>query len=308
MIAGHLCLSVTPFASDGSLDLPSLRALTEHLLAGQVDGVIVLGSTGEFFSLTGEERRAVVATVLEVCAGEVPVVAGVGAAGTDEAVRHAVDAVEAGAAAVMVPPAYYTPAFFASGAAIEEHLLAVAEAAAPAAVMLYDGGGGIEIPLDVIARVAAAGESPTLVKLTIPSPGKVTAIREATGGSVAVFCGNDALTLYELALGVEGVAIGVGNLVPGAVSNVVRGYRSDELEAARERFYRQVLPVASIALCSTPQFVQVFKLGLARMGVIASDAVRGPLLPLDAIRAREAIAAFELAGLLPAGDSAGRPR
>src|SRR3990172_9050085 len=56
---GHLCLSVTPFAPDGSLDLESLRSLIEHLIAGGIDGLIVLGSTGESFSLNSEEHRAV---------------------------------------------------------------------------------------------------------------------------------------------------------------------------------------------------------------------------------------------------------
>jgi 4-hydroxy-tetrahydrodipicolinate synthase len=297
MLEGHLCLSVTPFGSDGSLDLGSLRGLVRHLLEGGVEGVIILGSTGEFFSLTDEEREAAVRETVEAAGGTVPVIAGVGASGTEQAVRLTRQAVAAGADAVMVPPPFYAPGFFSSPPAIAEHLLQVAAAASPAEVMLYDGGGGVEIPLDVIAEVAASARNITAVKLTVPAPAKVAGIRAATHGRVGVLCGNDALTLYELALGVAGVAIGVGNVVPADVTSVVRGYREGEPDRARTRFYERVLPVASIALCATQQFIQVFKLALARMGVIASDRVREPLLPLDELRAEEAVAAFRFVGL-----------
>lgn len=297
-IDGHLCLAVTPFTDDGELDRVSLEALVGHLIDGGVDGVIVLGSTGEFFSLDWGEQRSVVETAVAACGDRVPVIAGVGAAGTDEAAMLAAAAVAAGAAAVMVPPAFYAPAFFSTAEGIERHLAAVAEASGSAEVMLYDGGGGIEIPVDVTTRLAESFANVTMVKLTVPMPDKVGAIGDATGGRVRVLCGNDALTLYELALGVDGVAIGVGNVVPRAVTEVVAGYRAGRRDTARERFYDQVLPAASIALCSTSEFIQVFKLGLARMGVIASDRVRLPLRPLDSTRAEEALAALEHVGVL----------
>jgi 4-hydroxy-tetrahydrodipicolinate synthase len=299
VIAGHLCLAVTPFSEDGSLDLDSLRRLVDHLVAGGVEGVIVLGSTGEFFSLEAAEKDAVVETAVAASAGRVPVIAGVGASGTAVAASNAARAVRAGAAAVMVPPAYYAPQFFSTAAGMEAHLLEVARAAEPAEVMLYDGGGGVEIPVEVTGRLVEAAPNVTMVKLTVPAPPKIAALRQATESRLRILCGNDALTLYELALGVDGVAIGVGNLVPRQVTEVVNGFRFGDRAAAREAFYRMVLPLASIALCATPQFIQVFKVGLQRMGVIASAAVRLPLLPLDRERAEEAEAAFAFAGLSP---------
>lgn len=297
-IGGHLCLSVTPFTPDGSVDLESLGSLVNHLIAGDVDGVIVLGSTGEFFSLDRSERMAVVETAVAACGGRVPVIAGVGATGTTEAALLTSDAVAAGAAAIMVPPPFYAPAFFSTAAGIEKHILEVAAAADDAEVMLYDGGGGIEIPVETTARVAELAPNITMVKLTVPMPQKALSIRKATAGRVGVLCGNDALTLYELALGVDGVAIGVGNIVPGDVSKVVHGYRAGDKDTSRSLFYNKVLPIASIALCSTAQFVQVFKLGLAKMGVITSDHVRQPLLPLDETRISESLAALEHVGVL----------
>jgi len=297
-ITGHICLAVTPFSATGSVDLASLRALLDHLLAGGVDGIVVLGSTGEFFSLLTEERKSVVEFAVEHCRGRAPVIAGVGASGTNEAVLMAQHAAASGAAAVMVPPAFYTPGFFNTAAGMLEHLSAVAAASGEAEVMLYDGGGGIEIPIDVIEQLAKRHDNVTIVKLTVPSPPKIAAIRSATFGKIRVLCGNDALTLYELALGVDGVCIGVGNVVPAAVSATVHSYLAGELERARDTFYGDVLPVVSPALSWTPKFVAFFKYALAEMGVIASDHVRLPLTPLDNEHRKEALAALERVGAL----------
>lgn len=297
-IAGHLCLAVTPFSAEGSLDLASLRSLLDHLLAGGVDGIVVLGSTGEFFSLLPDERASVVQTAVDHCSGRVPVIAGVGATGTGEATRMAKHAVGCGVAAVMVPPAFYTPAFFSTAAGMMKHLSAVAEASGDAEVMLYDGGGGIEIPIEVTTQLAEEHDNVTMVKLTVPTPPKINAIREATNGKVRVLCGNDALTLYELALGVDGVCIGVGNVVPAAVSETVRTYMAGDVVQARRRFYEGVLPVASVALSWTPKFVAIFKYALTQMGVIATDRVRLPLTPLDDEHREEAHGALEMVGVL----------
>jgi dihydrodipicolinate synthase/N-acetylneuraminate lyase len=113
-----------------------------------------------------------------------------------------------------------------------------------------------------------------------------------------VLCGNDALTLYELSLGVDGVAIGVGNIVPREVTEVVHGFLAGRREEARSSFYQHVLPVASIALCSTPEFVQVFKAALTSMDIIASPHVRSPLQRLDAARIAETEAALRHVGVL----------
>lgn len=295
-IAGHLCLAVTPFSADGSVDIASLRSLLDHLMAGGVDGVVVLGSTGEFFSMLPAERAMVVEAAVDHCRGRVPVIAGIGASGTKEAVQMAQHAAASGVAAVMIPPAYYTPAFFSTAAGIHEHFAAVAAASGATELMLYDGGGGIEIPIEVIEQLAKQHDNVTMVKLTVPSPPKISAIQAVTGDKMRVLCGNDALTLYELALGVDGVCIGVGNVVPAAVTETVHSYLAGDLARARDSFYGGVLPVASLALSWTPKFVAFFKYALVQMGVIASDHVRLPLTPLDDKHRAEALGALERVG------------
>lgn len=73
---------VTPMTEREEVDLPKLEALVEYLIGAGVQGLIPLGSTGEFYALSPQERRDVLATVVRTTAGRVPVVAGVNAAAT----------------------------------------------------------------------------------------------------------------------------------------------------------------------------------------------------------------------------------
>ena len=125
-----------PSIPDGSLDLPSLRRLTEFQLASGVHGVAVLGMASEAFALTAAERRLITTTVAEVVAGAVPLVVGVAATSTVTAVEQAREAAAAGADAVMVlPPFMVAP----SPAQLPEFYAAVA--AAGPEVMVQDAPG-----------------------------------------------------------------------------------------------------------------------------------------------------------------------
>src|SRR6516225_6701399 len=99
---------VTPMTEREEVDLPKLEALVEYLIGAGVHGLIPLGSTGEFYALSPQERRDVLATVIRAVAGRVPVVAGVNAAATREVVQYAREAEALGANGVMVAPPYYS--------------------------------------------------------------------------------------------------------------------------------------------------------------------------------------------------------
>src|SRR5688500_1381171 len=107
---GVLPALITPFAPGGdAIDTRALAANVERLVAGGVGGLVPGGSTGEFTTLTHDERRLLTEATVEAAAGRVPVVAGTGARSTRETVALSVHAEEAGAAAVMVVPPFYDP-------------------------------------------------------------------------------------------------------------------------------------------------------------------------------------------------------
>jgi 4-hydroxy-tetrahydrodipicolinate synthase len=104
---GTYTVLVTPFTADGSrIDVPALRRLVEFQIAEGIHGLVPLGSTGEFLSLTREERQEVIETVIATAAGRVPVLVGTGAEFTPHAVELSREAQAMGADGLMILPPF----------------------------------------------------------------------------------------------------------------------------------------------------------------------------------------------------------
>src|SRR5471030_2541974 len=108
MFQGLVAFPVTPMDTAGRADLQAMRRLTRRLLEAGVDSIGALGSTGSYPYLSRPERRRVLDAVLDEAGGR-PVVAGVGALRTDEAVLLTQDAQAAGAQGALLAPVSYTP-------------------------------------------------------------------------------------------------------------------------------------------------------------------------------------------------------
>src|SRR4051794_37298526 len=106
-LTGILTALATPFTSDGQIDVPKLQLLVDRSVDAGVNGVVACGSTGEFASLSKEERRLVVETVVEHTARRVPVVAQTGATSTAEAIENSLHAQQFGADVIMLITPYY---------------------------------------------------------------------------------------------------------------------------------------------------------------------------------------------------------
>ena len=161
MFSGLMPAMVTPFDEQGEGDLQAAEAVVERFIEAGVDGISPLGSTGEFPHLLHEERRRFAEGVTRIVAGRVPVVVGVGAAGTREAVERARHAEGAGADGVLVvPPFYWT----GGEEALFAHFAAVAGAVG-IPVLIYNLPllTGIDLSPSLIVRVA--NECPNVVGL-----------------------------------------------------------------------------------------------------------------------------------------------
>ncbi|MDP7281662.1 MAG: dihydrodipicolinate synthase family protein, partial [Candidatus Poribacteria bacterium] len=106
---GSFTVMVTPFTEDGTeVDHSTLRNFVDWQIANGVPGLIPLGSTGEFLSVTEEERHQIVKTIVDQANGRVPVLVGTADEWTDKAVRYSRQAEDLGANGVMVVPPYYS--------------------------------------------------------------------------------------------------------------------------------------------------------------------------------------------------------
>ena len=256
---GTFTVMITPFDVSGAVDLPALADFVEWQIAEGVHGLIPLGSTGEFLSLTEEERYAVAQTVIEAAAGRVPVLIGTGAEWTDTVVRDSLAAERMGADGVMiVPPFYSTPT--------EDELFAHYRAVADALsipIMVYNNPATANVDLTppVLARLNAI-DNIRYVKESTLDVTRVRDILELCGDRMTVFGG--ILGFESFVEGAEGwVAVG-SNIMPGAFARLFALTADEQDYDAARALYKKILPV--IRMVGGHHYVSATKAALALMG------------------------------------------
>jgi 4-hydroxy-tetrahydrodipicolinate synthase len=150
---GIYAIAVTPFTAAGELDRGGLRDVAEFLARSPVDVIVVLGSEGEFYALTDEERRAVVEAVTETVQGRKPVVAGVSHPSAREAAALARHAAAAGCDAVMTTAPYYVKA---DEQGLRAHVESVAACGRPVVFYNVPARVGYDVSVDTMLQLAGS--------------------------------------------------------------------------------------------------------------------------------------------------------
>lgn len=200
-----LTAMVTPFGSDGSLDLQGAQALARFLTTeGGSDGLVVAGTTGESPTLTHDEQIDLIAAVVE--AVDAPVVAGAGSNDTDAAIELSRRASEAGAAGLLHVAGYYNRP---SQAGLSEHFRACAQST-DLPILLYDipGRTGRKIATETMAELFNTVPNIVGVKDAAADPAETARLLTLSPPDTEVYSGDDGLTLPLLAIGAVGT-IGV---------------------------------------------------------------------------------------------------
>jgi 4-hydroxy-tetrahydrodipicolinate synthase len=289
-IQGVQVLLSTPMTEGGALDYESAFALVDHVIGGGVDGIILLGSTGEFFSISEAERREFAERVIPYVGGRVPVGVCPGLAGTEITIELSRHAEQCGADYLLVPiPFYFTNTL----PGIVDFYARVANSVS-IPVMPYDGGGGLSLDMEMWRRIVARADNITLAKITVPLPPKVKWLLEEFGGRVSPLGGSDQTILLALANGARGLTVAGANVVPKAFSEMCRLYLGGNRDEARRVYYTKISPMNVIAVPAHTEFIQCYKQALYWMGIIASPRTRGPMMPLDEPRKQELRAALEM--------------
>ncbi|MGP9818511.1 dihydrodipicolinate synthase family protein [Salinarimonas sp. NSM] len=208
---GSYTVSVTPFTPDGSaVDLEAQKRFLDWQIAEGVPGVIVLGTTGEFLTVTDEERRALVATTVDHVAGRMDVLVGTANAHTPNAVRYSREAEELGADGLMIiPPYYYTP----TEDEIFGYYKAICEAVS-LPIMLYNNPvtSNVDMSAKLVGRLTRAFEQIRYIKEASMDVARVYDIVEETNGVMNVFAGERIFESYSL--GAVGYVNPYGNYIP----------------------------------------------------------------------------------------------
>jgi len=233
---GILPALVTPFTDDGKTVVEErLRALVNHCVELGVHGVVPCGTTGEFVNLTTEEKKRVIKIVVDEVNGRVPVVAGTGASGTDQAVEMTRYAKDVGAtAALIVTPYYLKPA----DRGIYEHYYTITnEVDLPIILYNIPQCTGLPLPWQMVEDLA---QIPNIVGVK-DSSGQLSfilAVLEKVREKINVLCGHDEVVLAGLAAGCSGAILASANVIPDVWVQMYNHVKKGELQQARELQYK----------------------------------------------------------------------
>ncbi|WP_261869664.1 4-hydroxy-tetrahydrodipicolinate synthase [Mycobacterium marinum] len=270
-----LTAMVTPFGSDGALDLAAAARLANHLVDQGCDGLVVSGTTGESPTTTDDEKRELLRVVLEAVGDRARVIAGAGTNDTAHSIGLAKAAAAEGAHGLLVVTPYYSKP---PQSGLLAHFTAVADAT-ELPVLLYDIPGRSAVPIQS-ETIRALAKHPNIVgvkdaKADLPSGAQIMA---DTG--LAYYSGDDALNLPWLAMGAIGFISVIGHLAAGQLREMLSAFSSGDVATARK------INVAVSPLCNAMTRlggVTLSKAGLRLQGIEVGD----PRLPQVAATAEQ---------------------
>lgn len=271
---GVFTVMITPLDAGGAVDTGALAAFTDWQIRQNIHGLIPLGSTGEFLSLSEDERDAVIRTVVGTAAGRVPVLIGTGAEDTREAVRLSQKAQAMGADGVMIiPPFYSTP----TDDELVHHYATIA-AAISVPIMVYNNPATANVDLkpELVARIAAIAGCDYIKESTL----EVTRVRDIirlAGNNMTVFGG--ILGFESFVMGAQGWVAVASNVAPAAMARIFELVADENNIDEARALYLKWLPV--IEAVGGQAYVAGTKSLLTHMGFQAG-APRPPRLPLPA--------------------------
>ena len=266
---------VTPFRPDGEVDLELAARLADHLVRHGSDGLVLCGTTGESPTLSWEEQHRLFDAVKEAVVGRAQLLAGSGSNCTAEAVEATREAARLGAdGALVVVPYYNKP----PQDGLEAHFRAVADAAPELPLMLYNipGRTGCSLTADTVARLL---DRPNVVSFKAASgtTEEVSQLRLLCGDRLAIYCGDDALTLPMLAVGAVGVVSVASHLAGPEIQAMVQAFLGGDMTGALA-LHERLLPLGKALFCTTNPIPVKAALEIAGWPV---GAPRLPLLPAD---------------------------
>ncbi len=279
----------TPFTADGAVDHAFLAKHANQLIDAGCTGIVPLGSLGEGATLAFDEKLAIVRTLVEALGDRAPVIPGIAALSTAEAVRLAQESERLGARGLMaLPPYVYSTDWREMGA----HMRAIL-AATGLPVLLYNNPVAYKtdfIP-EQIAELAAEFPLLQAVKESSCDIRRFAAIRALLGDRLELLVGMDDAIVEGVAMGAVGWIAGVVNAFPHESVRLYELAREGGADAAMD-LYAWLLPL--LRMDTVPKFVQLIKLMQERVDM-GSERVRAPRLVVEGAEREAALRVIDRA-------------
>src|ERR1700749_2206211 len=270
-----LTAMVTPFAPDGSLDLPAAAKLANHLVDAGCDGLVVSGTTGEAPTTTDDEKLELLRGVLDAVGARARVIAGAGSYDTAHSVRLAKACAAEGAHGLLVVTPFYSRP---PQTGLIAHFTAVADAT-DLPVLLYDIPPRSVVPIES-DTIRALASHPNIVGIKDAKADLHSGTQIMAETGLVYYSGDDALNLPWLAMGATGFISVISHVAAGPLRELLSAFASGDIATARK------INVAVAPLCNAMGRlggVSLSKAGLRLQGIEVGD----PRLPQGAATAEQ---------------------
>jgi 4-hydroxy-tetrahydrodipicolinate synthase len=290
MFEGVYTALVTPF-KDGKINYDALERIIEMQIAGGIDGIVPMGTTGESPTSSFDEHKEFVKKVVKLVGKRAKVVAGTGANSTVEAIHLTKAAADYGVdGALLVNPYYNKP----TQRGLIAHFEAVAKSVS-IPIILYNipGRTAVNFLPESVAELIKRVNNITAIKEASGDIVQMMRVIELCGDKLTLLSGDDNLLLPVLAIGGKGIISVASNFLPLDVKKIVSLFNEKKFDEARKLFYK-ILPIMRVIFIETNPIP--VKAAMEMLGYCSSD-VRLPLVPLaDENRntLKQALAAYGL--------------
>ena len=290
----YICPAVTPMNPDLTIDYDSLGSLYEHLIRGSVDGILLLGSIGEFFGFDQETKKELITEAVRIVDHRVPLYVGATSMVVEEIIDLSCHALQTGADAVVVIPPYY---FHFDDSSVFSYYDMLADRI-PGNMFLYNfpDRTGYEIAPRVVRDLALKHANIIGIKDTIGGLDHTREIIKAVKPlrpDFLVYSGFDDNFAHNVLCGGNGCIAGISNLYPKLTSAWVKAIASGDLQET-QRIQQIIDRLMDIYRVGKP-FIPFIKNALVQEGIIASAAAT---LPMPEVTQAQADRLQEIMGIL----------
>lgn len=237
----------------------------DFLIEGGIDGLFVLGTSGEFALLAREERKAVVKSAVDRVNGRVPVFAGVSDPSTENVLHFSADTKDMGADGVIATPPYHS---ITTNEALYKHFRLVAQKVdLPLMICNIPGWTHVFVPPEVATPLV---DEKHIVGMKYTEYDLLNLLRFSTGvgDKISLFIGSDGVTYAALESGGAGAIIGVANVAPKVAAKIFDDPRSGDLQSARDAQLELLPLIQAIGVGKFVGLKEVMKL----IGIPVGDA------------------------------------
>lgn len=221
---------LTPFKEDLSVDYTGLGKIVDSQLDNGIDFLVVLGTTAETATLSGEEKQEIVNYICNRVAGKIPVVVGVGGNNTQSVIDsfNVMDLSKADGILSVVP--YYSKP---TQEGIFQHFMAI-EKVSPLPIILYNvpGRTAVNMSAETTLRLANASSKFVATKEASGNLAEISKIIRDKPEGFAVLSGDDSLTVPIISVGGEGVISVAANVLPKAIADLTHAAMADDFKTA----------------------------------------------------------------------------